>query len=155
MPEPEESETPETPSQDPAVESDTPSLDPATAQFVNAYTSLLIAAWTDEAVAEQLAADPTAYAIQRGLPVAEGAVVQVDDSPHDGLFTLEEVMTSWNATPGVHILHVPATPVIDLDELDEADLEAISAGAVAADNNNNNNNGGGGGGLTVALCIEI
>jgi hypothetical protein len=54
-----------------------------------------------------------------------------------------EVAAGWTATPGVHILYVPATPVIDLDELDEADLDAIAAG----DTNNVVNNQG--------LCLKI
>jgi hypothetical protein len=112
-------------------------------EFTNAYTSLLITVWTDEAAAAQLAADPTAYATEKGLPVAEGSIVRVDDSPHDGLFTLEEVTAGWTATPGVHILYVPATPVVDLNELDEADLDAIAAG----DNSNNINVSG--------LCLKV
>lgn len=102
-------------------------------EFANSYSAVLIAAWTNEAEAARLAADPTAFAKERGLPVAEGSVVRIDDSPHEGMFTLDEVVSGWTATPGVHVLYIPATPVVDLDELDEADLEAIAAG-----NNNNN-----------------
>lgn len=102
-------------------------------EFAGSYSAVLIAAWTNEAEAARLAADPTAFAKERGLPVAQGSVVRVDDTPHEGMFTLDEVVSGWTATPGVHVLYVPATPVIDLDELEEADLEAIAAGT----NNNN------------------
>ena len=80
--------------------------------------------------AARLLADPAAYAAAKGLPVEPGAVVRVDETPHDGLFTQLEVRTAWSGTPGEHVLLVPATPVVDLDELDEADLEAIAAGSV-------------------------
>jgi hypothetical protein len=102
-------------------------------QFINDYSQLLITVWTDEAEAARLAADPTAYAREKGLPVAEGSVVRVDDSAHDGPFTQPEIVGGWTATPGVHVLYVPATPIVDVAELEDADLEAVSAGT---DNNN-------------------
>lgn len=98
--------------------------------FIDGYTSLLIASWTNDEERARLLADPAAYAASKGLPVEPGAVVRVDETAHDGLFTQEEVLAAWSGTPGVHILLVPATPVVDLDELDEADLEAIAAGTV-------------------------
>jgi hypothetical protein len=100
--------------------------------FVKDYSALLIAVWTSEVEAAKLAADPTAYAREKGLPVEAGAEVRVDSAPHEGLFHKDEVIADWTATPGVHILHVPATPVVDLNELEDADLESVTAG----DNNN-------------------
>ncbi|MGH3263704.1 MAG: hypothetical protein ACRDNS_17125 [Trebonia sp.] len=97
-------------------------------EFIDSYTSLLIASWTKEEERARLLADPAAYAAMKGLPVGQGAIVRVDESAHDGLFTPQELMAAWSETPGTHVLLVPATPVIDLDELDEADLEAIAAG---------------------------
>jgi hypothetical protein len=99
-------------------------------EFIDGYTSLLISSWTNEDERARLLADPAAYAAAKGLPVQPGAIVRVDDTPHDGLFTQEEVLTAWSGTPGIHTLLVPVTPVIDLDELDEAELEAIAAGTV-------------------------
>jgi hypothetical protein len=99
-------------------------------EFIDGYTSLLLSSWTNEDERARLLADPAAYAAAKGLPVEPGAVVRVDETPHDGLFTQLEVRTAWSGTPGEHVLLVPATPVVDLDELDEADLEAIAAGSV-------------------------
>jgi hypothetical protein len=106
-------------------------------EFIGAYTSLLVAAWTDENERAQLLADPAGYAAAKGLPVEQGSVVRVDDTPHDGLFTQDEVLAAWSSTPGEHVLLVPATPVVDLDELDEADLEAIAAGTAPVNVNVN------------------
>jgi hypothetical protein len=100
--------------------------------FVMNYSKLLTGVWTSEEEAARLAADPAAYAREKGLPVEAGAEVRVDSTPHEGLFHKDEVVAAWTATPGVHTLLVPATPLIDLNELDEADLELVSAG----DNNN-------------------
>ena len=41
----------------------------------------------------------------------------------------DEVIADWTATPGVHILHAPAAPVVDLDDLNDADLDSMSAGS--------------------------
>jgi diadenosine tetraphosphate (Ap4A) HIT family hydrolase len=96
--------------------------------FINSYSALLIGVWTSEAEAAKLAEDPAAYARAKGLPVSPGAVVRVDRTPHEGLFHKDEVIAAWTATPGVHVLYVPDTPVVDLDELEDADLDAVAAG---------------------------
>ena len=96
--------------------------------FIKNYSSLLTSVWTSEAEAAKLAADPAAYAKMKGLPVESGAEVRVDSTPHEGLFHQDEVIAAWTATPGVHTLLVPATPVVDLNELQDADLDAVTAG---------------------------
>jgi hypothetical protein len=96
--------------------------------FIRNYSLLLAAVWGNEAEAARLTGDPTAYASSKGLPVDPGAVVRLDRTPHEGLFLREEVIADWTATPGVHILHAPATPVVDLGDLDDADLDSVSAG---------------------------
>jgi hypothetical protein len=96
--------------------------------FIKNYSSLLTAVWTSETEAAKLAADPMAYAREKGLPIDSGAEVRVDSSPHDGLFHQDEVIAAWTATPGVHTLLVPATPVVDLNELQDAELDAVTAG---------------------------
>jgi hypothetical protein len=96
--------------------------------FIRNYSLLLAAVWGNEAEAAKLAGDPTAYASSKGLPVDPGAVVRVDRTPHEGLFRKDEVIADWTATPGVHVLHAPAAPVVDLGDLDDADLDAVNAG---------------------------
>jgi hypothetical protein len=98
--------------------------------FIKNYSTLLTGVWANEAEAAKLAADPTAYAKEKGLPVAPGAQVRVDRTPHEGLFRKDEVIASWTATPGVHTLLVPATPIVDLNELQDAELDAVSAGEI-------------------------
>ena len=97
--------------------------------FIRNYSLLLAAVWGNEAEAAKLTGDPTAYASSKGLPVDPGAVVRVDRTPHEGLFLKDEVIADWTATPGVHILHAPAAPVVDLDDLNDADLDSMSAGS--------------------------
>jgi hypothetical protein len=73
---------------------------------------LLAAVWGNESEAAKLTGGPTAYASSKGLPVDPGAVVRVNRTPHEGLFLKDEVIADWTATPGVHILHAPAAPVV-------------------------------------------
>ena len=96
--------------------------------FIKNYSSLLTAVWTSESEAAKLAADPAAYAREKGLPVEAGAEVRVDSAQHEGLFRQDEVIAAWSATPGVHTLLVPATPVVDVDDLQDADLDMVTAG---------------------------
>ena len=96
--------------------------------FIRNYSLLLAAVWGNEAEAARLTGDPTAYASSKGLPVDPGAVVRVDRTPREGRFLRDEVIADWTATPGVHVLHAPAAPVVDLGDLDDADLDAVSAG---------------------------
>src|SRR6185312_12082435 len=56
-------------------------------EFIDGYTSLLLSSWTNEDERARLLEDPAAYAVAKGLPVEAGAVVRVDETPHDGLFT--------------------------------------------------------------------
>ncbi|MCW2932926.1 MAG: hypothetical protein JWM19_3888 [Actinomycetia bacterium] len=96
--------------------------------FINNYSALLIRVWTSEAEAAKLAEDPAQFARQMGLPVGPTALVRLDTTPpSDGIFHKEEIIADWFATPDVHVLHVPATPVVDVDELMDADLDVVSA----------------------------
>lgn len=96
--------------------------------FIKDYSSLITTVWASDAEAAKLAQDPTAYAREKGLPVQPGDVVRLDRSPHDGLFTKEEVIQDWTATPGEHTLHVPVSPMVELDELSDAELDTVGAG---------------------------
>ena len=64
-------------------------------QFLDNYLQAMGGAWRSEAEDAKLVSDPTAYAIANGLPVEEGAVVTLDRSQPDGLFTVDD------AAPGL------------------------------------------------------
>jgi len=106
-------------------------------EFVRTYSELMGDVWRSEEEEAKLTADPTAYAAEKGLPVAEGATVVLDRSQPDGMFPLDRIVEDWNKQAGVHVLHVPAAPVIDLDELTDAELESVSGGTVNANINVN------------------
>lgn len=97
-------------------------------EFFARYSRLLREVWGSDAEEARLTADPTAYAIEHGLPVDTGARVSLDRSQPDGLFSREQIISAWTANPGVHTLHVPSTPVVELAELSDAELDAVGGG---------------------------
>jgi hypothetical protein len=103
--------------------------------FERAYSDLLINVWRDENEMRKLLANPTQYATEVGLPVAAGATVIVEGLDRTELPRKVEITENWNATPGRHVVIVPREPLIDLAELNDAELDLVSAG----DNNNNVN----------------
>jgi hypothetical protein len=100
--------------------------------FCTRYTALMVSAWHDEAIERRLLADPRAEAVAAGLPVHPGAAVVLDRSQPEGLFTKAGLLQDWNDTTGRHVLHVPAAPLIDLNELDEQELELLAGGSSEA-----------------------
>jgi hypothetical protein len=106
----------------------------AEAEFLTKYTGMMVSVWRDENEERKLLADPKQYAIESGLPVAEGDSVRLDRSQVDGLFTKEQLLDDWNGTAGEHVLHVPAAPLIDLSELDERELEMVAGGSESSVN---------------------
>jgi len=102
-------------------------------EFTTTYLSLIGDVWHSKDEEAKLLRDPTAYAIEKGLPVASGATVELDRSQPDGLLSAETVVADWTRTPGRHVLHVPAEEIINAGQLSDAELELISAG----DNYNN------------------
>jgi hypothetical protein len=98
--------------------------------FIEKYSMLLLSAWRDEASMASILADPTTAAQNFGLPVDAGAVVKADRTQPENPYTKAETIRDWTATPGVHVLHLPEQPMVDVSELTEAELESV-AGALA------------------------
>ncbi|MEU1884783.1 hypothetical protein AB0M91_17250 [Micromonospora rifamycinica] len=108
------------------------------ARFVTKYSELVTAVWRSDEELQRLLADPTGYATAAGLPVSPGATVEVDRAQPTTLYTKDEIVADWSGTPGRHVLHVPEVPLVDLNELTEAELETVAGGVQApADNNVN------------------
>lgn len=99
-------------------------------QFLDNYLQAMGSAWRSEADEAQMVADPTSYAIAKGLPVEEGAVVTLDRTQPDGLFTVDQLVRDWLATPGQPILHVPGEELIAETDLTDAELEAVAGGTI-------------------------
>jgi hypothetical protein len=97
-------------------------------QFLDNYLQAMGKAWRSEADDASLVSDPTAFALSNGLPVEEGAVVTLDRTQPDGLFTVDTLLRDWLATPGHPILHVPSEELIAEADLTEAELETVAGG---------------------------
>ena len=98
-------------------------------EFLDTYLQVMGSAWHSEGEEAKLVANPTAYATQKGLPVAQGSVVKLDRTQPASLFTSDQLIQDWSATPGVHILHVPAEELISEADLTEDELEMVAGGA--------------------------
>lgn len=99
-------------------------------EFLDTYVLLMGGVWRSKDEEAKLLADPTAYAIEKGLPVDSGGRVELDRTQPDGLFRSDQLVEDWTATPGVHILHVPAEQLISESDLTDSDLELVAAGSV-------------------------
>ena len=101
-------------------------------EFFASYTKVLVAAWTDEEYAQRLDANPSEALREHGLEVPPGAELVVTRViPEDAAEPSEDAaIQKWisGRTTGVYTLSVPATPALDLTELSEADLMALTGG---------------------------
>jgi hypothetical protein len=99
------------------------------AAFVSAYTKVLTAAWSNDAYAASLSANPRAALAEKGLAIPASATVTVIRETA-GDPDLEAQVRIWEngKASGHYELHVPSTPQLDTRELSEADLEAVSGG---------------------------
>jgi hypothetical protein len=97
-------------------------------EFLDIYLQAMGSAWRSEAEEAKLVANPTAYAVEAGLPVDPGAVVKLDRTQPDSLFTVEQLVRDWTARPGEPILHVPAEELITEADLTEDELETVAGG---------------------------
>lgn len=103
-------------------------------KFIRNYSELLMNVWRDDDELNRLLADPTGYARQIGFDLEPGARVEIEHLALESMPSKAEVVAKWSGTPGVHTLIVPQEPLINADELSEAELEAVAAGMT---NNNN------------------
>jgi hypothetical protein len=104
------------------------------AEFVNAYTRVLITAWSSDEYAGRLVADPNAALRECGIEVPANATVNVvrliPEGHQEGSLDVQIALWERGNETGHFELHVPETPQVDTSELSEGDLEGIAAGDV-------------------------
>ena len=102
--------------------------------FVNAYTRILINAWSSEEFAGRLDSDPKAALRESGLDIpADGEVVLVRQFPEgqpEGDLDVQIALWERGLESKVYELHIPETPQVDTAELTEGDLDSIAAGEI-------------------------
>jgi hypothetical protein len=102
------------------------------AEFVNGYTRVLIATWSNDEFAQRLDSDTAAALRECGIDVPAGSVIEVlrdiPDGEQEG--NLDVQIETWERglETGHYRLHIPDTPQIDSAELTESDLDSIMAG---------------------------
>lgn len=104
----------------------------ARTEFLNNYTKLLIASWSDEAVADRLVLDPKTVLGEFGLAVSGDARVEVvrQIPPDHGEPDQDFQVRLWEQglETGYFEMHIPETPQIDMSELSEYELEGVAGG---------------------------
>jgi hypothetical protein len=102
------------------------------AEFVNAYTQVLITAWSDERFSNRLDADPLGALRECGIELPAGSRIRVIRAIPDGQEegSLDAQIEAWEQgrQTGQYEMHVPYTPQLDTSELTEGDLDSIAAG---------------------------
>jgi hypothetical protein len=105
------------------------------AEFVNAYTRVLITTWSDDQFAGRLEEDPPAALRECGIDLPAGASVQIvreiADGEQEGSLDVQIEAWEHGTETGRYSLYVPGTPQVETAELTEADLDSIAAGLYA------------------------
>jgi len=103
------------------------------AEFVNAYTRVLITAWSSAEFADRLVADPKAALRECGIELPASATIalvrQIPEGHHEGNLDVQVALWERGIETGSYELHVPETPQVDTAELSEGDLDSIAAGS--------------------------
>jgi hypothetical protein len=104
------------------------------AEFVNAYTRVLITAWSSEEFATKLASDTREALAEAGLELPGNAEVvlirSVPSSTKDGNLDKQIELYEHGLATGHFEFHIPETPQVDVAELSESDLDGVAAGDV-------------------------
>lgn len=104
----------------------------ARAEFIDAYTHVLITTWSSEEFANRLETDPAEALRESGLQLPVGATVElvrtIPEGAHDA--SLDTQINAWEQglQTGHFKFHIPDTPQVDVSELTEGDLDSIAAG---------------------------
>jgi len=99
--------------------------------FVNAFTRIVITAWSDDDFARQLDSDPGAALRENGLDIpadAEINVVRQFSEDVEGSLDTQVALWERGLATNVYEFHIPDTPQIDTAELTEGDLSTVAAG---------------------------
>jgi hypothetical protein len=103
-------------------------------EFVNAYTRVLITAWSSEEYSAKLDSAPRQALAESGLELpADAEIVLVRNVPeghHDSNIDVQVALWEQGLATGRYELHIPETPQVDMAELSEGDLDSVAAGDI-------------------------
>jgi hypothetical protein len=106
----------------------------ARAEFVNAYTRVLITAWSSEEFARKLETSTREALAEGGLELPGNAEVvlvrSIPDGRHEGSLDVQIDLYEQGLATGRFEFHIPETPQVDVAELSEGDLDGVAAGDI-------------------------
>jgi hypothetical protein len=104
------------------------------AEFVNAYTRVLITAWSSEEFARKLETNTREALAESGLELPGNAEVvlvrTIPDGRHEGSLDVQIDLYERGLESGRFEFHIPETPQVDVAELSEGDLDGVAAGDI-------------------------
>jgi hypothetical protein len=100
----------------------------ARAEFVNAYTRVLVTAWSNEEYARRLDTTPHEALVEAGLTLPDDA--EIPEGTRDGGLDLQVELYEQGLSSNRFELHVPDSPHIDTTELSDGDLDGVAAGII-------------------------
>jgi hypothetical protein len=102
-------------------------------EFVNAYTRVLVTAWSSEEFTAKLTGNTREALAESGIGLpADAKIVLVRTVPeghHDSNIDVQVDLYERGLATGTFEFHIPDTPQIDMAELSEGELDSIAAGA--------------------------
>lgn len=101
-------------------------------EFTEAYTKLLVGAWSDDSFAARLKSNPREVAAEMGLEIPPDVDVDVVEPEGDAKQALAEYHRDFeeNIAAGSSVdIIIPAAPMVDLQDLNTEDLADVAGGA--------------------------
>jgi len=106
----------------------------ARTEFVNAYTRVLITAWSSEEFASKLSTNTREALAEGGLELPGNAEIvlirSIPSSTQDGNLDKQVDLYERGLQTGHFEFHIPETPQVDVAELSEGDLDGVAAGDI-------------------------
>jgi hypothetical protein len=106
----------------------------ARTEFVNAYTRVLITAWSSEEFASKLQNNTREALAESGLELPGNAEVvlvrSIPSNTQEGSLDKQIELYERGLQTGRFEFHIPETPQVDVAELSEGDLDGVAAGDI-------------------------
>lgn len=106
----------------------------ARTEFVNAYTRVLITAWSSEEFASKLHSNAREALAESGLELPGSAEVvlvrSIPSNTQEGSLDKQIELYERGLQTGRFEFHIPETPQVDVAELSEGDLDGVAAGDI-------------------------
>ncbi|GAA1716281.1 hypothetical protein [Propioniferax innocua] len=107
--------------------------------FIDKYTKVLVGSWSDEEFKSRLENEPRAVLAEVGLEIPADADLKIiatdpqsgekdENGNHVGHLDRQIALWEVGLSTGLYQLFIPETPMVNMEDLDLEQLEAVAAG---------------------------